>query len=134
MAADLKDEKWQRHEIRLVEIEHIIQVLQSWAQTHTVNELVEQGQLMHFPWASVDSLPELLAKPQLIERGFFVELAHPEFGVSFKYPGAPAKFSHSPWCLVRRAPLIGEHNQEIYGEELGFSPQELAALEKAGVI
>ncbi len=134
MAADLTDEKWRRHQVRLGGIEHIIQVLERWTQTHTVNELVEQGQLMHFPWAPVDSLPQLVANPQLIERGFFVELAHPELGARVKYPRAGAEFSRSPWRLVRCAPLIGEHNQQIYGEELGFSAQRLAALEEAGVI
>jgi len=44
------------------------------------------------------------------------------------YPGAPCKLSRSPWRIWRRAPLLGEHNQEILGGELGLSSQDMAAL------
>jgi len=115
-------------------MEHIIQVLERWTRRHTRAELVEQGQLMHFPWAAVNSIGELWDDPQLLERDFFVEVAHPEQNTSFKYPGAPYKFSRSPWQISRRAPLIGEHNQQVFGEELGFSRAEIAELVSRGVI
>jgi len=134
MAADLKDEKWRHPEVQLKEMEHIIQVLEQWTRRHTRAELVEQGQLMHFPWAAVNSIGELWDNPQLLERGFFVEVAHPEQGTSFSYPGAPYKFSRSPWQILRRAPLVGEHNQQIFGEELGFSRADIAELASRGVI
>jgi len=134
MAADLKDEKWRNPEVQLSEKEHIIQVLEQWTRKHTVAELVEQGQLMHFPWAAVNSIKELWDNPQLLERGFFAEVAHPEQETSFNYPGAPYKFSRSLWQISRRAPLIGEHNQQILGEELGFSMAEIAELVSRGVI
>ena len=53
MANDLTDEKWQDREARNNGIDHIIEVLERWTLTHTVDELVEKGQLMHFPWAKV---------------------------------------------------------------------------------
>jgi benzylsuccinate CoA-transferase BbsE subunit len=134
MAADLKDEKWCHPEFQLREKEHITQVLEQWTRKHTRAELVEQGQLMHFPWAAVNSIKELWHNPQLLERGFFFEVAHPEQDSSFKYPGAPYKFSRSPWQISRRAPLVGEHNQQILGEELGFSRDEIAELASKGVI
>jgi len=134
MAADLKDEKWRHPEVQLREKEHIIQVLEQWTRRHTRAELMEQGQLMHFPWAAVNSIKELWDNPQLLERGFFIEVSHPEPEASFKYPGAPYKFSRSPWQISRRAPLIGEHNQQILGEELGFSSDEIADLTSRGVI
>ena len=134
MAADLKDEKWRNPEVQLKEMEHIIQILERWTRRHTRAELVEQGQLMHFPWAAVNSIGELWDNPQLLERGFFVEVAHPEQGTSFSYPGAPYKFSRSPWQILRRAPLVGEHNQQIFGEELGFSRADIAELASRGVI
>lgn len=134
MAADLKDEKWRNPEVQLKEMEHIIQVLERWTRRHTRAELVEHGQLMHFPWAAVNSIGELWDDPQLLERGFFIQVAHSEQGTSFKYPGAPYKFSRSPWQISRRAPLIGEHNQQIFGEELGFSRAEIAELVSRGVV
>jgi crotonobetainyl-CoA:carnitine CoA-transferase CaiB-like acyl-CoA transferase len=134
MVADLKDGRWRHPEVQLREKEHIIQVLEQWTRRHTRAELVEQGQLMHFPWAAVNSIKELWRNPQLLERGFFVEVAHPEQDTSFKYPGAPCKFSRSPWQISRRAPFVGEHNQQILEEELGFSRDEITELASKGVI
>jgi benzylsuccinate CoA-transferase BbsE subunit len=71
MAADLNDAKWRDREVRVKGLDHIIDVLERWTLTHTVDELVEKGQLMHFPWAKVASLPEVLNSPQLAARDFF---------------------------------------------------------------
>ena len=48
------------------------------------------------------------------------------------YPGAPAKLSETPW-QAGRAPLLGEHNEEIYGR-LGHTKEELVRLREEGVI
>ncbi len=53
MAADLDDEKYLDRAFRDRCVDHIIAVLEKWALTHAVNELVQKGQLMHFPWAEV---------------------------------------------------------------------------------
>jgi benzylsuccinate CoA-transferase BbsE subunit len=57
MAEDLTDSKWLDREERNRHIDHIIEVLGGWTLTHGVKELVEQGQLMHFPWAEVTPAP-----------------------------------------------------------------------------
>ena len=59
MAEDLIDKKWRDREERLRYHDHIIEVLERWTQTHTVADLVEKGQLMHFPWAEITSIPRL---------------------------------------------------------------------------
>ena len=77
---------------------------------------------------------DLLASPQLEARGFWVEVEHPELGDSITYPGAFVKASEAPWMMRQRAPLIGEHNQEIYHKELGLSQEELLMLKQGGII
>jgi crotonobetainyl-CoA:carnitine CoA-transferase CaiB-like acyl-CoA transferase len=67
-------------------------------------------------------------------RNFFVDMEHPELNDIIKYPGPPYRFSETPWKLTKRAPLIGEHNKEVYEQELGFSTQELAVLRARNVI
>jgi crotonobetainyl-CoA:carnitine CoA-transferase CaiB-like acyl-CoA transferase len=71
MAADLADTKWRDREVRLKGLDHIENILEAWTLTHRVDELVEKGQLMHFPWAKVTSVPELLNSPQLVARDYF---------------------------------------------------------------
>jgi hypothetical protein len=58
----------------------------------------------------------------------------PALKTSIDYPGGFAKFSNGACQIWRRAPLIGEHNQEIYGQELAMSPSQIAELQKQGVI
>jgi crotonobetainyl-CoA:carnitine CoA-transferase CaiB-like acyl-CoA transferase len=70
----------------------------------------------------------------LKERNYFVEVSHPELERTFTYPGAPYRLSETPWRISRRAPLIGEHNPEIYGKELGYGMKEIEELKKAGTI
>ena len=55
--------------------------------------------------------------------------------VSVTYPGSPFKiYTDSSWANRSRAPLIGEHNWEIYEEELGLSHEEVSRLQENGVI
>jgi crotonobetainyl-CoA:carnitine CoA-transferase CaiB-like acyl-CoA transferase len=73
MAADLADARWLNKEVRAREFDHIIKIMENWTLTHNVDELVEKGQLMHFPWAKVTTVPELLSSPQLTAHGYFTK-------------------------------------------------------------
>jgi len=77
---------------------------------------------------------EIFRDPQLEARGFWQEVRHPELGASLTYPGGFTKFSKAPCKIWRRAPLIGEHNEEIYCGELGMEKPELARLQAEGII
>ena len=134
MAEDLADENWLDREARLKQLDHIIEVLERWTRGHTVAELVEQGQLMHFPWAEVTSIPKLLNSPQLEERDFWVGVEYCQSGKKYKFPGAPCKMSQSSWLVGSRVPGLGDDNMAIYHEELGLSKKEIAGLIREGVV
>ena len=134
MAEDLVDSKWQIAVERRDNIDHIIEVLEKWTRTHTTDELVELGQMMHFPWAKVASIPEVVNSPQLNEREFFIEAADHDSGRSFKYPGAPFKMSQSPLRPNTIVPVAGEYNHEFYHLKLGLTEIEIAGLAREGVI
>ncbi len=59
---------------------------------------------------------DVLEDPHFIARGFRVEVEHPELGRTFTYPGAPIRFTQSPWRIQRRPPLVGEHTAEVLAE------------------
>jgi len=134
MAEDLAESKWRNREFQTEHIDHIIEVMERWTRSHTTAELVEIGQLMHFPWAKVTDIPELLDSPQLKKRDFFIEAVNPQTGKKYKQPGALCKMSRSPWKINTHIPQQGEHNKEIYQDELGLSNTELESLKKKGVI
>jgi crotonobetainyl-CoA:carnitine CoA-transferase CaiB-like acyl-CoA transferase len=82
----------------------------------------------------VNDVSDLLENPQLKSRDFWVRLSHDELNDEITYPGPFAKLSETPITLRKRAPLIGEHNDEIYSQELHISTVELAKLKKDKVI
>ena len=86
------------------------------------------------PICPVLSPSEVVNLAQLKAREFWIEVEHPELGATIKYPGFCPKFSETPCQLRRRAPLIGEHNLEIYYNELGLSKEEIILLTQANVI
>jgi formyl-CoA transferase len=61
-----------------------------------------------------------------------VDMEHPMRG-RFRMPGNPVRLSASP-TDVTRAPLLGEHNGEVYGQLLGIGADELATLKEQGAI
>ncbi len=82
----------------------------------------------------VSTAREILADPQLEARKFWENLDHPELGTSLLYPGAFSKFSSGQRTLRRRAPLIGEHNEEVYVKELGIKSAEMDQLKEQGIL
>jgi crotonobetainyl-CoA:carnitine CoA-transferase CaiB-like acyl-CoA transferase len=84
------------------------------------------------PAPAAPTIPDLLETPQLRDRGFFDEVDHPSAGRQ-TYPGPPFRLEAMPWQAAR-APLLGEHNEEIYCGELGLRREELTILRASGVI
>ena len=84
------------------------------------------------PCGAVLDSGELLTDEHLIKRGMVVDVEHPTRG-RFPMPGNPVRLSASP-TEVTRAPLLGEHNAEIYGELLGLTSEQVAALRSEGVV
>jgi len=80
------------------------------------------------------SCKDILENTQLQSRDFWAKVEHPELGAGITYPGPFLKATRTPPVIRRRAPLIGEHNAEVYKGELGLSEQELGTMRRDGVI
>ena len=76
---------------------------------------------------------DLVACSHLAARGFYQEVEHPVAGIA-TYPGMAAALSERPAQAPTPAPLLGQHNAEVYGGDLGYDGDELAALRYARVI
>jgi len=107
--------------------------LEEYVSQQTVLELYNKAQAKRVPFAPVSTMGDLLNSEHLKARGFFVEIPHPEAGMH-KYPGAPLKYSATPWAIRLPAPVLGQHNAEIFGARLGLDAARQAELRRAGVI
>ena len=136
-ALELKDYDWTKLDMGTVpqaEMSRVLGTLQTFLLTRTKAELMEKGVEMSILTMPITDARDVVESPQFRAREFFTEAAHPELGGAITYPGFPVKVSGLPYLVRRRAPLIGEHNEEVYIEELGFSREELARLKASQVI
>ncbi|UCH42249.1 MAG: CoA transferase [Dehalococcoidales bacterium] len=115
-------------------IDRIEEPIARFFASFTKEELLEgavRNRMMFYPTFNT---ADILQSPQLDARDYWEEVEHPELKTSILYPGAFAKISGNPVTISKRPPLIGEHNHEIYQQELGLSPEEFKKLEESKVI
>jgi crotonobetainyl-CoA:carnitine CoA-transferase CaiB-like acyl-CoA transferase len=103
----------------------------AWLRPLTKQHAMEQAQAQGWPLSALNTPADVMRDPHMRERGFFVTVDHPEAG-PVELPGLALRFTGTPGEL-RRPPLLGEHNLEIFGE-LGYTPPEVAALRTQNVI
>jgi crotonobetainyl-CoA:carnitine CoA-transferase CaiB-like acyl-CoA transferase len=118
---------------RFMNIDALEASVAAWLSEQDLNEIARRGQELHIPVFPVRNIEEVTASDQYRERGFFVTIDHPETG-PLTYPGAPFKFSATPWQVRSPAPRLGEHNEQIYGGSLGLNAERLEQLHRKGVI
>lgn len=136
LAGDLTKVKWEE-----IDVSNLTQKdYDSWEKQflnfflqHTKEELYREAVRRGIHLLPAYAPDELVHDRQLVARNYWSEVEHPELGSTIVYPGPFAGLSETPLRVRGRAPLIGEHNREIY-RELGLSDAELAGLKDAEVI
>jgi crotonobetainyl-CoA:carnitine CoA-transferase CaiB-like acyl-CoA transferase len=113
--------------------EALLELIGNWMKKRTKEEIWREAQALSCPITPISSAEDVVESEQMNARGFFEEVEHPEAG-RLKIPARPYHFSKTPCVLERAAPLLGEHNETVYCERLGYDAEELTELEKAGVI
>lgn len=141
---ELKEKKWEEwspgdlfrlgEAKALEEIRKVEEVTEKLFARFTKEEIFARAVRERILVAPCYTAADLAQEVQLQARDFWQEVDHPELGGKILYPGALVKLSGTPIVLRRRAPLIGEHNQEVYCQELGLTAQEYAYLRSVGAI
>ncbi|MDO8531119.1 MAG: CoA transferase [Dehalococcoidia bacterium] len=111
--------------------EEIERHVQKWLVEQGKKELFHQAQEWRLPFGIVQDAGDLLRCEQLEARGFFTVQDHPVAG-AVRLPGPPFRLSASPW-RKGRAPLLGEHTEEVLCGHLGLDPGDVAALREKRV-
>jgi len=114
--------------------DQIIAAVRSFTEHRTKAELMELGRRHGVLIGSLETLPEVFASAQLAARGYWRMMEHPETGRAFAYPGPFARFAATPITYRRRPPAIGQHNREIYVDELGLGEERMRELQRMGII
>ena len=117
---------------RLPRLDAVFAAVEAWTRTKTKFEVMEICNPLHIPVGPILSMKELAEAPSLRRTGTVVEVDHPERG-GYLTVGCPIKLSDSD-VRVTRAPLLGEHTEEILREVLGCAADEVAAIKESGAV
>ncbi|MDP2919957.1 MAG: CoA transferase [Dehalococcoidia bacterium] len=128
----LEDPRFRDTQSRTRNYEALETLLLPWMIERSMTEIYHAGQSIGFPVGYGATTADLFEAPQYHARGFLVDIEHPRAG-KLTYPGTPVSMGDIPW-QHSRAPLLGEHNEEIYCGRLGLSRGDMVRLREGGVI
>ena len=117
---------------RLPRLDEVFGAIEDWTRTRTKFEVMEICNPLDIPVGPILSMKEIAEEPSLRETGTIVEVDHPERGPYISV-GCPVKLSASP-AAVTRAPLLGEHTEEVLSRVLGYRTEEVERIWDSGAV
>ena len=130
---ELDDDRFRTPSARLVNAEELGRILDDYFIRQNKYDMFYGSHKRRFIFGVIQSPKEAMDDPQFAHRGFFTEQEHPVMG-SLTFPGAPFTLESTPWQDGTPAPSIGQHNQDILGQRLGFDTVQQAQFRSQGVI
>jgi formyl-CoA transferase len=128
------DERYATHLARGQNQLELDELINTWTKTLTVDEVDALMIAYSIPAGRVYRAPEMLADPHFKAREAIIEVETERFG-KLKMQGAFPKLSATPSGVRSPAPsVVGQHNEEVYGQLLGMTVSEIAELKAAGAI
>jgi len=113
-------------------IDEITATVSAWMKDKNMEDIFHKAQELRLALTPIPNMAQIVDLLQHKARNYFVDIDHPVAG-TFTYPGALFKLSETPW-IASRAPMLGEHNQSIYGGYLGYGDEEILSFKERGVI
>lgn len=129
----LTDPNTYTNPVRIQNREMVDQIVMDWCADKSVDEIVNMLDKAKIPSAPIMTIGRLVTDPHIAAREMLIEQEDPILG-KVKYPGNPIKLSETPAQFVRRAPLLGEHNDEVLRDILHYSDEQIREMRNAGDI
>ena len=127
----VEDVRFKDARSRLQNNDELEAIVYEWASREDPREAYQTAGAVRAPIAFVHTIQDLFESEQLRSRDVYQRVAHPEAG-EITLPGPPFRMSEVE--RPARAPLLGEHNEELYCDEMGLSRRDLARLRAARVV
>ena len=131
---ELKDDpRFASRSSRVVNFQAVDELIESWTKTATKHEVAKRLLAAAVPCAPVRNLVEVMNDDNMHARGSLQSIDHPQLG-RVALPHSPLVFEGTPRLPLQPSRPLGSRNDEIFGEWLGHSEQELSAWKRGGVI
>ena len=125
--------KWETYAQRRVDEAAVYNLVTTWAKAQTADQLLAACRSAQVPCGPIYSMDEIFADPQYRERGNLTTVRDTRLG-ELTVANVVPRLSETPGAVNTLGPTLGAHNEEIYGQYLGLSLEQIAALEKKNVI
>lgn len=132
----LDDPRFATRAPRAAHADEIHRILGEWVAGLTVEQVHKRLAAADIPVARVRTPEEATRDPQVVARGETVALEHPDHGPGegLYGSGVPVVFSATPAEFAGPAPHLGQHNDQVYGELLGYPAERQRAMREHGLI
>ncbi len=127
------DSRFADNEARLENAEELDAIIQEWMEAHTREEVIDRFEECEATIAPVYNVADILDDEHYRDRDAVVEVADDQLGEGLVQNTFP-RFSETPGEITHLGPQLGEHNDEVYGDLLGYDDATLADLEDEGAI
>lgn len=126
------DERFKTNELRTSHARELTEIMNSVLSTDTTEYWLAELGKIDMPCARVNTVADLFQYDQIIERNMLVPVEGEE---DFRIAGNPVKFGDVPDDKsIGKYPALGEHNEVIMGEILGYLPEEIDRLYERGIL
>ena len=130
------DDRFATRDSRVTNADELHQLVATWIAAHSCADALRVLHAHDVPAAVVRDPLDAIADPDAVSHGGTSPIEHPVYGPvgDLCATGLPIVFSGAEAGHDRPAPFVGEHNEEVYGTLLGYSPGDIADLRERGVI
>ena len=131
--ASISGPEFEKMAFRRKHPEIVVGAIAEFCARYTKEELYEEGQKRRIAVTPINTAGEFIEMEQTKSRGLFVDMEHPVIG-KYKQFGVVPRLMETPGAIYRPAPLLGEHNKDVFIGDLGMNNDDLVALRAEGVI
>jgi len=134
MFKSLDKPEYEKNEGRIADVEDLNTGINKITKNYTTEELIDLFNSITLPVSKIKTIPEVVADPLVERKLLFAE--DPRTGIRITLPPPPNMTTYLEQSNRQLSfpPRFGEHNQEIYGQKLGYSDEELQSLKQNGII
>jgi crotonobetainyl-CoA:carnitine CoA-transferase CaiB-like acyl-CoA transferase len=119
-------DRWDDRYYRLNHLMDIAPLMEDWMRKQKKDDIHHRAAKAKIPIGPFNTAADLMVDEQYKARGYFIEIEHPRAG-KYNYPGWPYRMTASPPGIDRPAPLLGQHNEEMFGSSRGLPENSIPA-------